>query len=64
MKNPEFEAQIAEYLKNNLSIQLWADNRLVGGVGGYNEKTVTAQLYLKVGDEEIMISEHSTDIDV
>ena len=57
MKDHDFETKVVDFLKNNLSVETYADSRLVGGVYGYSEKFVTTKLLLKVGEEQIIISE-------
>ena len=62
MKDQDFENKLVDFLKNNLSIELCSDSRMVGGEYGYLEKTITSKIYLKVGDDNILITESSTDI--
>tara|TARA_Y100000588_G_scaffold48899_1_gene46036 strand:+ start:6509 stop:6703 length:195 start_codon:yes stop_codon:yes gene_type:complete len=56
MKDADFENKVVDFLKNNLSVETYADLRHVGGEYGYVEKFVITKLRLKVGDEEITIS--------
>ena len=62
MKDEDFESKMIDFLKKNLSIENYGDSRHVGGEYGYVERSITTKLLLKVGDEQILISESKADI--
>ena len=55
----ELKKEIKQYIKDNMSINIHRDNRLVGGEYGYMRDTITISIYIE--DDEICSSE--VDID-